>query len=232
MAPMNNRLMRPRASGFNPKSISGLAIWLDGASLASGSVATWEDKSGNGRNATQTTGNNQPTTLTVNGKNAVKFDGSNDTLSCSFPWSATSTFFLVASPATAASRYVLAGSALSATPAVISEFNDVDFEWFSAAANDRLTFAASAPGQQVLSVTHTDGGALIVRRNGATVASKTTAASTLAGASNVWLGSSTGSANFYNGTICEIILYHNILTASARQTVERYLGTKWGVTVA
>jgi hypothetical protein len=29
--PMNPRLLRPRASGFDPRSISGLALWLDAA---------------------------------------------------------------------------------------------------------------------------------------------------------------------------------------------------------
>jgi len=31
MAPMNNRLLRPRQTGFTPRSIPGLALWLDAA---------------------------------------------------------------------------------------------------------------------------------------------------------------------------------------------------------
>jgi hypothetical protein len=33
--PMNPRLLRPTASGFNPRQISGLALWLDGADASS-----------------------------------------------------------------------------------------------------------------------------------------------------------------------------------------------------
>jgi hypothetical protein len=70
---MNPRLMRPLATGFNPKSLSGLSLWLDGAdsstiTLNGTAVSQWSDKSGNSRNATQGTALNQPTTATVNGK--------------------------------------------------------------------------------------------------------------------------------------------------------------------
>ncbi len=33
--PMSPRLLRPRATGFNPKSISGLKLWLDVANTSS-----------------------------------------------------------------------------------------------------------------------------------------------------------------------------------------------------
>ena len=33
--PMSPRLLRPRATGFNPKSIAGLAFWIDAGSTAS-----------------------------------------------------------------------------------------------------------------------------------------------------------------------------------------------------
>jgi hypothetical protein len=97
MAPMNNRLMRPMAKvGFNPKSVTGLQLWLDasdrnslfdadtGGSLisADGAVGRWEDKSGNGRHHTQATANNRPLWRETgrNGRGTVEFDGSNDRL--------------------------------------------------------------------------------------------------------------------------------------------------------
>jgi hypothetical protein len=86
-------------------AISGLQLHLDaadastlydattGGSLvaADGGVARWEDKSGNGRHATQSTSGNRPLRKTsVQGsKDVLRFDGSNDSLSIP---SSTATF--------------------------------------------------------------------------------------------------------------------------------------------
>jgi hypothetical protein len=84
---MSPRLLRPLASGFNPKSISGLAAWYDASDASTLTIATgvsqWRDKSGNGRTLRQSTGNNQPlsTNRTLNGKAVLDFDGTNDVLS-------------------------------------------------------------------------------------------------------------------------------------------------------
>lgn len=80
---MNPRLLRPRASGFNPKTVAGLEGWWDAAdassvTLDSGRVSTWADKSGKGRNSGNgTSGSTQPDYITAarNGKNAIRFAG-------------------------------------------------------------------------------------------------------------------------------------------------------------
>lgn len=66
---------------------AGAKLWLDAPdtstiTASSGSVSAWADKSGNGNNATQGTGSSQPTTgvATSNGKNLIRFDGSNDAM--------------------------------------------------------------------------------------------------------------------------------------------------------
>jgi hypothetical protein len=80
----------------NPTSITGLQLWLDasdsgtlynatsGGSLvaADGSVARWEDKSGNARHATQSTAGNRPVRKTAiqNGLDVLRFDGTDDFL--------------------------------------------------------------------------------------------------------------------------------------------------------
>jgi hypothetical protein len=79
---MNPRLLVPRASGFNPKSIAGLEWWLDAADTASvtldsGRVAAWNDKSGKSRHASNnTSGSTQPDYIAAahNGRHAVRFD--------------------------------------------------------------------------------------------------------------------------------------------------------------
>ena len=86
-----------------------LELWLNAGKingLSNGdSISLWEDKSGNGRNATQSASSYQPLYKTniKNGKPAVYFDGTNDYLSISgsssslkFLHSDKSTIFLVA----------------------------------------------------------------------------------------------------------------------------------------
>ena len=81
---MNPRLLRPRASGFNPRSISGLALWLDPTDSSSMTIDTGvsliSDKSGNGRNFSSSVGNNQPTLTTIGGKTALNFNGTSHRL--------------------------------------------------------------------------------------------------------------------------------------------------------
>lgn len=82
---------------FSPASVAGLQAWYDasdastlfnatsGGSLvaADGSVARWEDKSGNGRHLTQSTSGSRPLRKTgvQNGLATLRFDGSDDFLS-------------------------------------------------------------------------------------------------------------------------------------------------------
>jgi hypothetical protein len=90
---------------ISPTQLTGLQLWLDaadastlydattGGSLvaADGGVARWEDKSGNARHATQATSANRPARKTAiqGGKDVLRFDGSNDSLSIA---SSTATF--------------------------------------------------------------------------------------------------------------------------------------------
>lgn len=100
---MNNRTLRPRASGFNPKTLPGFVYWLDASQSSTITVETgvaqWRDAGGSAIKAAQVTANAQPAYQTAqqNGKNAVYFDGTNDTmglgdLSASFPSAATAIF--------------------------------------------------------------------------------------------------------------------------------------------
>jgi hypothetical protein len=83
---MSPRLLRPKASGFTPRNLSGLVAWFDADDLStftlSGTaVSEWRDKSGNGYSVAQTDSNNRPArTGTVRGRATVDFDGTNDFL--------------------------------------------------------------------------------------------------------------------------------------------------------
>jgi hypothetical protein len=67
--------------GFDPRSVPGCVLWLDGAdsrtlSFSSGSnISSWADKSGNASNATAT-GTPTYNTTGLNSRPAVAFNGS------------------------------------------------------------------------------------------------------------------------------------------------------------
>lgn len=134
--PMNPKLLRPRTSGFNPKSISGLVAWFDADdagtfTLSGTSVSEWRDKSGNGYAVSQSTGNNQPArTGTIRGRACIDFDGTNDVLfsdgtglSAVYNGDKSVTLFVVGEMHSAAERaindlgtWVSFGSSVSGTP--------------------------------------------------------------------------------------------------------------------
>lgn len=110
---------------FSPANLTDLAAWWDasdgstlfdatsGGSLvvADGGVKRWEDKSGNGRHATQSTDANRPTRKTAikNGLDVLRFDGSGSRLSVAsststfkFMHSQNSSVFVVGKPGTSA----------------------------------------------------------------------------------------------------------------------------------
>lgn len=78
---MNPKLLRPKASGFNPRSISGLSLWLDASDLSTitlngSNVSEWRDKSGAGAPAAaQGTAASQPAydASGLNGRGTIDF---------------------------------------------------------------------------------------------------------------------------------------------------------------
>jgi hypothetical protein len=91
---------------------TGYSLWLDAADTttitsSSGAVSVWTDKSTNAYTFSQATSTNQPTTgtRTINGRNVIDFDGTNDRLVLSqaktafkFMNNSATTWFIVAQP--------------------------------------------------------------------------------------------------------------------------------------
>src|SRR6185369_14696112 len=77
------------AGGAEPDTIAGLQLWLDASQLSGvspgASVGNWSDSSSSGHVATQSNLLNQPTyqPSALNGRPALRFDGSNDYLDLS-----------------------------------------------------------------------------------------------------------------------------------------------------
>ena len=232
---MSPRLLRPRASGFNPKTIAGLALWMDAADTSyNASTGTWTDKSGNGRNFSQATANNRPivSAVTQNGRSVLEFDGTNDQLihSSNFLQVANCTLFAAfqRNAGTFGGVIASAGNA-DRSPGIIIESSRGGIRGFQ---NIALAAVGAVNAFNITSGTVTDGTAVMFT-NGTQIATSaasntldTTGTTTAIGSYRIT------QANYLNGYIGEIVAYTRVLTTAERRTVEAYLGRKWGVTVA
>ena len=230
---MNPRLLRPLASGFNPKTIAGLALWMD-APEYNASTGTWADKSGNGRDFAQAIAANRPivSAVTQNARAILEFDGSNDQLiqGSNFLQVANCTMFAAFQRNAGTFGGVIASAVNSdRSPGIIIDSSRGAIRGFQ---NFALAAAGAVNAFNITSGTVTDGTAVMFT-NGTQIS--TTAASSTLDTSNTTtaIGSyRTTQANYLNGYIGEIIIYTRVLSVSERRRVEGYLGKKWGITVA
>jgi hypothetical protein len=250
--PMNNRIMVPRASGFNPRSIAGIAAWYDASVTSSITIATgvsqWNDLSGNGRNLTQGTGNNQPAyTGTIGTKPALVFDGNNDDMSTATGFALvgadyTWTVFSVARADAQGTSTVSQDDFSSPRP---PQFQRLWAGTFPAQRSARAFTLNSSDAQDgaisAVAISQSVAFVLTTRQSATTsgiwvnggntgTASLTPKASQFA-TKRLFVGSIAG-GSLWSGAIGEVIAYSRDLTTAERQAVERYLGKKWGVTVA
>ena len=230
---MNQKLLRPKASGFDPRSIGNLSLWFDAADASTYGVSTgvssWRSKGATNITVTQGTGANQPTLATRNGRTCLLFNGSSTLLSNTTELNYTAgTAFLVGN-----------ATGLNTAPSAITFGTNSTFNprcMFRLFPNKQTFFAGAAddvfpPGEPVTNM----------RVNGAV--SKTLAAgdpffvATSFGASPVALTARPiviGAdllIRVWTGNICEVLMFSVILPAEARIRVERYLAAKWGVTL-
>lgn len=248
--PMNPRLLRPRQTGFDPKSISGLVMWLDAndaatVTLASGAVSAWNDKSGSGINASQSVANNRPTPTTVNGRTAILFDGVNDGLDFTGV-SRTEETWIIAAAQTAdqsGQRTILSdgtdGNGISFTRSSV-RLLEVTFGGFTEGVDRlRVQYSASAAtpvGPAVLSTTRSValGGFVYIdgtQRTGA-VTPFASSFSTAKADTMSRIGYTSSTALQFQGWIGEILCWNRAISDADRLKVERWLGKRWGITVA
>jgi hypothetical protein len=238
---MSPRLLRPRATGFNPKSISGLALWLDASDSSSYTIATgvseWRDKSGNNRTFSQSTGNNQPATgtQTMNGRNVLVFDGANDTLTNAAPFASTAapwTIFFV-QRIVSATNFGHSYSADGGSGFAFRQNSTTGQPQIQANAGvTTTTYGSSAVGvNQVHAMLFPASGSITAFLNGASL-SITGDSSTAPTMTNSHIIGGRSALYFGNVWIAEILFYNALLSASQRSIVQKSLGRKWGITVA
>jgi hypothetical protein len=239
-------IYRRASDEFSPTQISGLALWLDASDdaqvTADVGITTWRDKSGNGRNATQGVGTKQPIrSNTINGKKVLTFQGSDDTMSVAnvAAFNATSQTIIVVSRQSAAANQALfyKASATSANGVVLRyrtgttiwlyQKNDGTSELLS---NNSNTNTNTNVYTTVLQPTSQAG---FVNGSAPTNGLATnTVTSVYDDTGALWIGSRRDIGEYLAGDVCEVLWWPRALSTAERQQCERYLGGKWGITVA
>jgi hypothetical protein len=245
---MSPRLLRPRATGFSPKTLGTLALWLDGAdrsrmfsddgattlSADDGQVAVYKEKA-NGYNLTQTTANNRPLVRANirNGRSVLEFDGSNDSL---------------ATPALSedwASLTALAVFRMDSTGVVGRLFERSTRIWFR--NSDSLNFYYDgASGWQTAAGSVVDnswfyctltwngtasGADGVSQRVNGSVSGAGSGSNAVTSVANqiAYIGNRADSGRPMDGYIAEMLIYPQLLSAAAIAKAEGYLKTKWGL---
>lgn len=245
---MSPRLLRPVASGFNPKQITGLQLWIDGSdsstfTLNGSTVSEWRDKSGNGRHFAQATALRQPevTTAAKNGKSAVAF--TNDWMTGVYTYNVGSIFVVWEQPTTlegdanlaimgsrAASSNKVANSSLAwlmTVTGLASPPNSLAIDPNQASSSYRLNGAVP----DTANFTNFAVG-VALRTSPDRWQHMSATFSPVSGSKSFVLGADPFTASsrlMQNGHIGEVLFYSTQLSASEVLKVERYLISKWGL---
>jgi hypothetical protein len=215
--------------------VAGYAAWYDASDLSTiiqsaGAVSQWNDKSPNLRNVAQATTANKPLTgYSINGLNALRFDGTNDVLIGARPMTAQPyTWCVVAQKLGSPSAPAMCGT-YQGDAAGNSAF-------YKSSANDAIRNYSGtdlvAAGQGWGVKPHVCCG--IVNGNSNSVVSvdgrpATTgnAGTTAPGTPNWAIGGQALPSNYWQGYIGEVIVYTSALSPVNRLAVEQYLIQKW-----
>jgi hypothetical protein len=240
---------------FSPISISGITAWWDASDAATlfdavdagsavsadGAVARMEDKTGNNRHFRASTAGTRPIRKTAvqNGRDAIRFDGSNDRMFSSADFddafsSTASTCFIVAK----ATAVTTNNAVIYENEVVLSETGGLH-SWFVLKSDDtvassgfdsddRVASLTYIPGSWVVLTSWHDGSNIFASINGGTPAS--TALGTRTGTTFALnLGADYSQTYFFNGDVGEIIAYNQALSSGNRSAVQSDLMTKWGI---
>jgi hypothetical protein len=258
MSPMSPRTLRPRASGFDPRSISGLKIWLDAANTSSmtfngSTVSQVNDLSGNGFHATQGTANNQPTYQATgfNSKPTLYFDSTDSILS-----SGTIADFVLTPTTSPGFALVMAcympafssGGNISFGSDVVANGRIYFSSHFDLGGGNRSIFfdVVNATTGRISSGSQTDtgwtsphiftayrfGSAMAVRRNGTVLASRADASGNFSATTAKFLLGKAFDLAATQMYMSECVIYAASLSGSQITTIERGLAKKWGITLA
>lgn len=233
------------AAPWTPADIT-TALWLDAADASTitesgGAVSQWDDKSGNSRNATQSTAASRPllATASLSGKDVIDCDGANDQLVLANVTTLTSinqSLFVVAKRDNAVGRtempFSVGNSSTGDGLADIPRWNDDIMYSQVGRAGNRPTPTSVITDQPYINCI-TGGDIQLSYTNGTLIGTGTSQVSLPFTVTSGYVGS--GSAvstfgRFFDGKIAEIVVLPVVASTTNRQKMEGYLAHKWGLT--
>ena len=233
-------LLNPYRFGrsWTPADIT-TALWLDAADTSTittvnGAVSQWNDKSGNGRNATQATSADRPVYVasSVNGLPCVEFQATNHILGTSYtlPTSNVYHFDVVKRLADLGSLGSAFGYQISANRQ-FAGFRDNSNLWFGAGSTSLSTVTAnsSANTAHIFAYQLVGSSTAGLRFNGSIAVSVQVFTGTSGGGTMVvGEGGGTNALNSIIG-VSERITVNSSISLSDIEKVEGYLAHKWGL---
>lgn len=230
------------ATGTDPRlppTIPNLVLWLDASQITGvpegSAVSAWNDASGQGHHAIQLLLQNRPTyrSAALNGRPALRFDGSNDYLRIAgsiVSGTQARTVLFVARPDVVGNKGIVdlgngatPGAGFLITPEYGVRVNGGSRLWLPSASTQEAQI-----GVVQFVGTTTTGVSLWINGTLRSPTSTIAAAIQTSGSGSVgtWTAGPVGSNNF-DGDIAEIIVYSRALSADERQGVQQYLDTKY-----
>lgn len=229
---------------FVPTDISNMALWLDAADTSSitasgGAVSQWNDKSGNGRHATQGTSGNRPTTgtRTLNSKNALDFVAASNHLlelpSGMYAVSAgANTVIVVAAADNTNNNHRFYNGSVSGTTCVTARYGSTT----TFSVQNRTAVALT----NITITRNTSAHAMGYRRSGTAITPFYDGAEGAAGsnAQDVTLTAlgigrdPSSTTDSFDGVMAEILVFSRSLTNAELNKIGSYLASKWGITWA
>lgn len=228
--------------GFQPTDLSGLELWLDGQDLSTFTfngpdVAQWDDKSGNGKNAAQTTAIEQPEFVSngLNGLPTVRSVHAGAAMGLEISGglpiglNVARTLFLVINPTSGFTNSEVLGA---------STTQMIDFAGDFIFVRDDPRNIVSAAGTVTQDTPHiitvNDDGSLGLNLNAfnetTQILTNQLSAFGWDMAVNLGIGKDVGGNpnRSYHGDISEVILYSRLLTTEENTKVFNYLTARWG----
>jgi hypothetical protein len=233
---------------WSPAEIS-TALWLDAADTStitesSGAVSQWNDKSGNGRNATQTTPSNRPTysSSSINSKPAiVKTQGSSIDIGLNIPslgigsGAARTTVFVFKHINISASNNELYGTSTNAMLDVGGALQGLNTWRIRNGTNNLLGAAgANTAGDKIMLIRGTSTSTNYRQNGGSDLGSAAFNAHAWDTTDGVRLFSvglaSNTDRHYKGGAVGEWIVIPSEIDNALAEKLEGYLAHKWGLT--
>jgi hypothetical protein len=253
---MNPRLLRPTASGFDPRRIAGLQLWVD-ATVASSltfngtTISKFDDLSGNGRHFVQNVGGDQPTygATLMNGRPGLQFTGSATSLMLSSatiadvfgtPTTSPQTTIFSVMRVAAGGNAATFGSDVSADGRLLLAVRFLGLTGGpvlldiigTAPGSGRQTFPisqAEAETAGLYRVTRS-GGTQSAHRNGAQEVTGSQTGVFAATTAKMSIGRAVGLGG--QSVFSSLLFYNRALSAAEASAVEKYLARIYGLTLA